>query len=82
MNIKIQVLRGLAIIAVVLIHTCPNGYAQVWIRPFINWAVPLFLFLSGYLTKMDNDDWSSLIKKRVLRVMIPYSTLDFILHDF
>ena len=72
MNTKIQVLRGLAIIAVVMIHTCPSGYAQVWIRPFINWAVPLFLFLSGYLTKMENDNWSSLIRKRVLKVMIPY----------
>ena len=55
-----------------MIHTCPGGYGQVWIRPFINWAVPLFLFLSGYLTKIKNDNWLSLIKKRSLRVMIPY----------
>ena len=72
MNTKIQILRGLAIIAVVLIHTSPGGYSQVWIRPFINWSVPMFLFLSGYLTKLENDDWTSLIRKRVLRVMIPY----------
>ena len=71
-NEKIQLLRGLAIVAVVMIHTSPSGYGQVWIRPFINWAVPMFLFLSGYLTKLENDNWPSLIGKRVLRVMIPF----------
>ncbi|MBE6415576.1 MAG: acyltransferase [Akkermansiaceae bacterium] len=47
---NIQLLRALAIIAVVFIHTCPHGMEQVIFRPFINFAVPLFLFLSGYLT--------------------------------
>ena len=72
MNPKIQILRGLAAISVVMIHTCPGGYAQVCIRPFINWAVPMFLFLSGYLTKLENDNWPSFIRKRVVSVMVPY----------
>lgn len=71
-NDKIQVLRGLAIIAVVLIHTCPGGMWQVICRPFLNFAVAMFLFLSGYLTKSENDNWADFFKKRIMRVIIPY----------
>ena len=71
-NVKIQFLRGLSIMAVVMIHTCPGGYWQVVCRPFINFAVALFLFLSGYLTNVDTDNWGALFKKRILRVAIPY----------
>ena len=31
---NIQVLRGIAIIAVAFIHNTPEGIAQVWCRPF------------------------------------------------
>lgn len=72
MNKKIQILRGLAILAVVMIHTCPSGLIQVFIRPFLNWSVAMFLFLSGLLTKTENIDWTAICKKRVLRVMIPF----------
>ena len=51
---KIQALRGLAIIAVVFIHTTPGGMAQVVCRPFLNIAVGLFLFLSGMLSDAKN----------------------------
>ena len=44
-NYKIQILRAIAIFAVVFIHTCPTGEWQVFCRPFINFAVALFLFL-------------------------------------
>lgn len=71
-NQKIQYFRGLAIIAVVLIHTCPSGLWQVGIKPFINFAVATFLFLSGYLTRTENTDWQSFFKKRIIRVLIPY----------
>ena len=53
-NQKIQIVRAIAIIAVVMIHTCPHGITQVYIRPFINFAVASFLFLSGYLTDVSN----------------------------
>ena len=71
-NQKIQILRSLAIIAVVLIHTCNGGYWQVCVRPFINFAVALFIFLSGYLTKTENDNWLLFFKRRISRVAIPY----------
>lgn len=68
---KIQMLRALAIIAVILIHTCPGENYQAVFRPFINYAVALFLFLSGYLTRYTSDI-ISFYKKRIFRVLIPY----------
>ena len=69
---NIQLFRALAIMAVVLIHTCPSGEWQVICRPFINFSVATFLFLSGYLTNTDNDNWEKFFKKRIVRVIIPY----------
>ena len=71
-NYKIQILRALSIIAVVLIHTCPNGISQAIYRPFINFAVATFLFLSSYLINFNNTNWKLFIKKRIIRVLIPY----------
>lgn len=71
-NITVQAFRAIAIIAVVMIHTTPNGEWQVFCRPFINYAVASFLFLSGYLTKADNGNWTSFCKKRITRVLVPY----------
>lgn len=71
-NNHIQVLRALAIIAVVMIHTTPHGIPQVVCRPFVNFSVATFLFLSGYLTKIENANWFAFYKKRILRVFIPY----------
>lgn len=71
-NNMVQVFRALAIIAVVMIHTCPSAKWQVVCRPFINFAVATFLFLSGYLTKTENEDWGAFYKKRIIRVLIPY----------
>lgn len=65
---NIQVLRGLAIIAVVFIHNTPIGLPQVFCRPFLNFSVGLFLFLSGMLSNASN--WSP--KKRIIKVLIPY----------
>ena len=70
---KIQVLRALAIMVVVLIHTCPsNEIVQIFVRPFLNIGVALFVFLSGYLTDIDRKEWKPFYKKRILRVLIPY----------
>lgn len=65
---KIQVLRGLAIVAVVFIHNTPGGLAQVFCRPFLNFSVGLFLFLSGMLS--DASNWNP--RKRIIKVLIPY----------
>ncbi len=71
-NNMVQVFRALAITAVVIIHTTPLGNCQVFCRPFINFSVATFLFLSGYLTKVDNENWWLFYKKRIIRVTIPY----------
>lgn len=72
-NNMIQIFRALSIVAVVMIHTTPLGEWQVFCRPFINFSVATFLFLSGYLTKIKNDDWYAFSKKRIVRVIIPYT---------
>lgn len=70
----IQILRGLSIIAVVFIHTSPTGITQVFIRPFLNFSVGMFLFLSGILSK--NTSWNP--KKRLVKVLVPYVIWTFI----
>lgn len=71
-NVNIQYLRGLAIIAVVIIHSnMPDGL-RVAIRPFVNYAVALFIFLSGYLTKLNIDNIKEFYKRRIIKVIVPY----------
>lgn len=65
-------LRAIAIIAVVMIHTTPAGQWQVFCKPFINFAVATFIFLSGYLTKADNENWLKFYVRRITRVLVPY----------
>lgn len=66
---KLQILRGLAIIAVVFIHNIPGGgMLQIFSRPFLNFSVGLFLFLSGMLSNANN--WNP--KKRLIKVLVPY----------
>lgn len=69
---KIQICRAIAIIAVVIIHNCPQEYEGIVIRCFVNFAVALFIFLSGYLTKLVNNNIKMFYRKRLLRVFIPY----------
>ena len=71
-NTRIQIFRAVAIMAVVMIHTTPGGLCQVVFKPFVNFAVATFLFLSGYLTKADNDNWLAFYRKRIIRVLVPY----------
>lgn len=67
---KIQILRAAAIVAVVAIHTCAEGPVGVFVRPFLNFAVALFLGLSGFLTAPGIG--KEKIFKRLQRVFIPY----------
>ena len=68
----IQVLRGLAIAAVALIHCLPESAASVALRPLLNWAVAMFLFLSGLLTTEEKVMRGGVIGKRLLKVAWPY----------
>ncbi len=72
MNKKIQILRALCICAVVMIHSNAGGYLGVLTRPFLNFAVAMFLFISGYLTKTEIPSIRKFYGKRILRVIIPY----------
>ena len=84
MNKKIQIMRGLSIIAVIVIHTYnTNTYAWggygVAIRPFVNFAVGMFIFLSGYLTKEnENGVYRDIIYRRIKKIIIPYIIWSFI----
>lgn len=85
-DLYFQKLRGIAIIAVVLIHSCSystqfigkniNGDFTLVLRQFINFAVPLFLFLAGYFVnvgRFKSEGYNKkFIEKRLLRILIPY----------
>lgn len=49
-----------------------GGIFDTYGQTFVNFAVPLFLFLSGYLTKSGAEQIIPLLKKRILRVCVPY----------
>lgn len=69
----IQIIRALCIIAVVVIHTSPISIIGVAIRPFVNFCVATFLFLSGYLTSAEGiKSWKAFYKRRIFRVLLPY----------
>lgn len=65
----LQALRGLAIAAVVLIHCLPQCPATVALRPFLNFSVALFLFLSGFLTDEDKIR-GGVLQRRVRKVAV------------
>ncbi len=71
-NRKIQILRTMAIFAVVMIHSNADGIFAVINRPFLNFAVAMFTFLSGFLTKTKIDNIFGFYKKRIAKVLIPY----------
>lgn len=69
---KIQICRAIAILAVVGIHTCGYGITSLLVRPFLNFSVATFLFISGLLTKEEIGDLRSFYNKRLMRVIVPY----------
>lgn len=71
-DLYIQALRGLAIAAVVLIHCLPESAASIALRPLLNWAVAVFLFLSGLLTTEEKVTRGGVIKKRIQKAAWPY----------
>lgn len=72
MNQKIQIIRGISACAVIMIHSNARGITGIAIRPFINFAVPMFIFCSGYLTKSKYNDYKQFYIKRLTKIMIPY----------
>lgn len=76
-----QFVRGLCIIAVVLMH-CPSGLnydvssitykAYFILRQFINFPVAVFIFMSGYFSKSADGSLLDYYKNRVLRLVVPF----------
>lgn len=72
--------RGVAIIAVVAIHAIPWQFYRVGTvlsyRQLLNFAVPAFLFISGYWMSKKSirtlEDYINFMRKRFLRIFIPY----------
>lgn len=65
-------------IHITLIHICGGGYGVI-IRPFVNFAVGMFIFLSGYLTKEnENGVYRDIIYRRIKKIIIPYIIWSFI----
>ncbi|MBE5898472.1 MAG: acyltransferase [Lachnospiraceae bacterium] len=72
---KIQVARAVAIFMVIVTHTVLFNPYEIYVRPFVNPAVGIFVFLSGLLTKeqIQGKDILTFYKRRLLRVFIPYT---------
>lgn len=88
-DVSFDAFRGLAIIAVVAIHAidkvfsweCPamggwNLFFVVTYRQLLNFAIPAFIFISGYWASANPmeslNDYRFFLVKRLPRVLIPY----------
>jgi peptidoglycan/LPS O-acetylase OafA/YrhL len=67
-------LRGIAIIAVIAIHASgylPTNELVIGFRQLLNFAVPAFVFISGYWIG-EIRDYRAFVSKRLTRILIPY----------
>lgn len=85
-DIYFDQLRGIAIVAVVLIHTTGtmslftkdnwNFQFLFGFRQILNFAVALFIFLSGYFLSQknikNNKDYFVFLNKQLPKVLLPY----------
>lgn len=60
-----------------------NPYLRCWVgvifRPFVNYAVAMFVFLSGVLTKKrTNGGYTDMIVRRLRKCLIPYVLWSFL----
>jgi fucose 4-O-acetylase-like acetyltransferase len=97
-DVSFDALRGIAIIAVVAIHAIPwqeyKDYVILSYRQLLNFAVPVFLFISGYWSTkkpiISFEDYKQFLIKRFSRILIPYlfwsviylTFEDIKIHDF
>jgi len=95
-DLSFDAFRGLAIIAVVAIHTSDTGFPWrysatgewnffflVAYRQLLNFAVPAFIFISGYWLSKEPikslKDYKTFLIKRLSLIFIPYLFWAFIL---
>ncbi|MBN1788626.1 MAG: acyltransferase [Sedimentisphaerales bacterium] len=75
-----EALRGIAIIAIVAMHAAPiqayKNFPFISYRQLLNFAVPAFVFISGYWAAdwpiNSLEDYKNFLTKRLSRVMVPY----------
>ena len=88
-----QCIRGLCILAVVMIHAPAAVDYELWsgeftawllIRQIINFPVATFIFLSGFFTNPDKCtlNYGDYLKKRFVRLLIPYLLYSFLYSTF
>ena len=80
-NNYIQKIRGICILLVILIHTLyldnnSNIYYNIVIRRIVNFATAAFIYIAGYLTKI--DDTKLFYEKKIKRILIPLLIWDII----
>lgn len=90
-NQKIDILRGIAVLAVLLGHAIQRGLVVDYLENFFfkviySFHMPLFMIISGYsLYKYSNKLDFSFIKKRFMRLIIPtivWSYLIYLVRNF
>ncbi len=69
---NIQIVKGLATMAVILIHTTTYWPYDYVVFPFIAPCVGVFIFISGYLTRATISDLAAFYKRRLVKVLVPY----------
>lgn len=85
-NTYIQDVRGICIIAVIMIHSGIGSAADLntlnyglALRQFVYFPVAIFFFLSGYFCDLNKfDKWGEYFKKRIFRVLTPYLFWSFL----
>ena len=83
-----QMIRGLTIIAVVLIHcrsfsTCyQDGIYYLIMRNVINFPVPVFFFLAGFFCKFEKGKEKEWMLNRLCKLIVPYLFWSFVYEIF
>lgn len=94
--VAIDCMRTLSILAVLLIHTTTRvleaGYynlnlfsTTLFLNQISRFAVPLFIFISGFLLEVNNSmelNYLSYLKKRFTKILIPYIFWSLIYYFF
>ncbi|MBN1392539.1 MAG: acyltransferase [Sedimentisphaerales bacterium] len=98
-DLSFDAFRGIAIIAVIAIHSIDSLFpwqspATVWqdlflvatYRQFLNFAVPSFIFISGYWASKKSiispESYKTFLRRRLSRVLVPYLFWSVILLGF
>ena len=85
-NIVVDVLRGIAVLAVLLGHAIQRGFVinyenKIIFKIIYSFHMPLFMLLSGYALHRYTKKWDAkFLKKRFLRLIIPTIVWSYIIY--